>query len=421
MKTEEQFEKYCQNALAKVDGRQRQTLQSFVKSLTHTTPRTRLHYLDCLKKLGLSLEKPYEQMTKGDLSDFLDGIKKAGTYNSVLIPIKSFFKWLGREEVVKDLKQKKTRLSISPSELLTPEDVIKLASAMGDLMWKAFTLTLFESAARISEVLELRVSDVEFHPVKTKEGEAGLVATLYFKRSKGEVQKEPVAMSMFSVDLKKWWEDHPQKHNPNAYLFYAQKYDHNAERSLDITTVRAMLLRAKKITKVKKKVNPHWFRHSMLSYCVNVLNYNEQLLMWRAGWTDTQMAKRYVHSGGQLQNSAYLRKLGYVVEEEQEQKIPLPKVCRNCGTLNPQTNRLCDVCAMPLDLEEYKQVVEGHKTLEDKVEFLSRQVEMLQNVVKALAKPELNVEQMLREKSKEELSEATGEAKIPKSKLKLPE
>jgi len=100
-------------------------------------------------------------------------------------------------------------------------------------------------------------------------------------------------------------------------------------------------------------------------------------------------------------------------------------VCRNCGSLNPQTNRLCDVCAMPLDLEEYKQVVEGHKILEDKVEFLSRQVEMLQNVIRRLVPKQTspNDEQLtslLKETAKRRLDEATGEAEpYPKSKLKL--
>jgi len=34
---------------------------------------------------------------------------------------------------------------------------------------------------------------------------------------------------------------------------------------------------------LEKKCNPHWLRHSGLSYCVNELNYNEKILMWRTG------------------------------------------------------------------------------------------------------------------------------------------
>ena len=380
MKTKEQWQKYTQNALEKVrDERQQHTLRRFLKSLSNTIARTRYIYIQRLMKLGTRINKPYEEMNNEDLCDFFYSIDKDGTYNSYLQTIKKFFEWLGKKETVQNLKQRKTDISISPSELLTTEDVISLASATGSLMWKTLILTLFESAARVSEILSLKVGDVEFHRVKAKDGKPGLVATLYFKRSKGKVKKEPVALSIFSIELKKWLEEHPHKQNPNALLFYSQKYDLKAEETLDITTVRTMLLKAKKITNIKKKVNPHWFRHSMLSYCVNVLGYNEQLLMWRAGWKNTAMAKRYVHSGARLQNSAYLRKLGYVVEEEDIEKPPPLKVCPHCGSISAQTNRLCDTCGMPLDLEKYREVVGSRKKLQEKIEQQAQQIEDIRN------------------------------------------
>lgn len=145
-----------------------------------------------------------------------------------------------------------------------------------------------------------------------------------------------------------------------------------------------MLLKAKKISNVEKKVNPHWLRHSMLSYCVNVLEYNEQLLMWRAGWKDTAMAKRYVHSGASLQNSAYLRKSGYEIEEEESEKPLLPKNCLQCGSVNAQTNKFCDMCRMPLDIEEYTKAVESRKSIGEKLEQQTRQFDDIRKEVKLM-------------------------------------
>gem|GEM_PF-3968381 len=42
-------------------------------------------------------------------------------------------------------------------------------------------MTLFESAARISEIPHVKFGDVEFHSVRRKDGGRGLVATLYLR------------------------------------------------------------------------------------------------------------------------------------------------------------------------------------------------------------------------------------------------
>jgi len=90
----------------------------------------------------------------------------------------------------------------------------------------------------------------------------------------------------------------------------------------------------------------------------------EQLLMWRAGWKSTQMAKRYIHSGAELEAKAYLERMGYQVEPEKEDIKIIPKTCPHCNAINPYTNNNCDFCGMPLDLEEYKAEIERRRNLE---------------------------------------------------------
>jgi hypothetical protein len=43
--------------------------------------------------------------------------------------------------------------------------------------------------------------------------------------------------------------------------------------------------------------------------------------MWRAGWTNTSMASRYIHSGAELEGKAYLERMGYAVESVEDKKI----------------------------------------------------------------------------------------------------
>ena len=260
------YETYIQNMFADMPARRKEVLESFALSLHNASLRSKYLYLNRLKVFGEKVGKPFQEVNRRDVDAFMSGIEKDGTYNSYVQTLKMFFKWLKKEDVVSELKPRRIDISVSPAELLTTEEVVQLANTTGSVMWKSLILTLYESAARISEILQLKVGDVEFHSVRRKEGGRGLVATLYFRRSKGKVKKQPVAISMFAAELKKWVESHPLKNNPQAYLFFSTKYDTKAETPLDASSVRTMLYRAKKLTGIKKRVNPHWLRHSMLSY-----------------------------------------------------------------------------------------------------------------------------------------------------------
>ena len=119
------------------------------------------------------------------------------------------------------MHQKPEEETITPSELLSPDEVVTLANEAGNKrdMYKVVTLTLFESCARISELLQLHVGDVIFGSVVDKEGNRKLMATLHFKRAKGNVKKQPVVITMFAGELKRWVESHPFKANAQACLF----------------------------------------------------------------------------------------------------------------------------------------------------------------------------------------------------------
>jgi hypothetical protein len=75
------------------------------------------------------------------------------------------------------------------------------------------------------------------------------------------------------------------------------------------------------------------------------------------------MAQRYIHSGGDLEMKAYLEKMGCLVQEKPPEKI-LSKTCPHCKAINPHTNTNCDLCAMPLALDDYKLEVEKRRNTE---------------------------------------------------------
>jgi site-specific recombinase XerD len=350
-------------------------ITKYVLSLHNVSDGTKEQYYSCLDSFTSYLISKginrFVDATKTDIGQFLSTKQTQNTRNLYIFVIKNFYKnYLGSENVVKHLHQKSVEETITPSELLNPEEVIALANEAGKRkdMYKVITLTLFESCARINELLQLRLGDVVFSSVVDKDGKRKLIATLHFKRAKGNIRKQPVVLIMFASELKRWVENHPFKGDKQSYLFPSP---HSNIEPIEYTTVFTVLGNAGENIGIKKRVNPHWFRHSGLSYFANDLNYNEVLLMWRAGWKSTQMAKRYIHSGAELESKAYSERMGYVVEKKDKKRIQ-PKTCPHCQAINPYTNTNCDFCAMPLDLTEYQKEIEKRRNIESLYQNLQK-------------------------------------------------
>jgi len=109
------------------------------------------------------------------------------TLNLYIHAFRSFYNFLNRQETLSHLKLYKVELEdITPSEILSPDEVVAIANEAGKRreLYKILILTLYESCARISEVSHLRLGDVVFGSVTDKEGNRKLIATLHFKRSK---------------------------------------------------------------------------------------------------------------------------------------------------------------------------------------------------------------------------------------------
>jgi integrase/recombinase XerD len=342
-------------------------IDDYILSLHNISDNSKEHYSALLKIFVRYITDrgilSFNDVKRTDIGQFLSSKRKPNTRNIYIFLIKSFYTiYLDNGKVVEHLHQKPEEETITPSELLTPDEVVCLANEAGKKrdVYKVITLTLFESCARINELLQLHIGDVVFASVVDKEGNRKLIATLHFKRAKGNIRKQPVCLTMFAGELKRWVESHPFKSNGQAYLF-PSPVDSNFPIG-DFAVFDALAIAGDNLG-IKKRVNPHWFRHSGLSYFANELNYNETLLRWRAGWTSTQMAARYIHSGAELEAKAYLEKMGYVVPEKTQQKI-MPKTCPHCQAPNSYTNSNCDSCAMPLELEDYKTEIEKRRNTE---------------------------------------------------------
>lgn len=119
-----------------------------------------IKYITTMRMIARWLNKPFEDATKEDilklvqkveLSDYSDWTKH--DYKAML---KIFYRWLrGTEEYpeeVKWIRPGRRRKKILPEELLTEDEVKKMAEVATNQRDKAFVLVLYESGCRIGEI-----------------------------------------------------------------------------------------------------------------------------------------------------------------------------------------------------------------------------------------------------------------------------
>jgi len=102
---------------------------------------------------------------------------------------------------------------------------------------------------------------------------------------------------------------------------------------------------------LKKKVNPHAFRHARATNLANKLTDAQMKEVF--GWTkNSDMASVYVHLSGRDVDTALLKANGIKLEGEDKEENKLkPKVCERCRSKNPATSKFCNRCSMALDIE----------------------------------------------------------------------
>jgi site-specific recombinase XerD len=143
--------------------------------------------IKCLAKLSTYLHhKPFRSISKGDVLGYLTSLKKPesvdpqhksiGTYNGRQMILLKFFRWLYNSEVTDPRKRvtppcmdgvrRLPRLEIStykPSDLWTEEEHEVFLKYCPSLRDKAYHAMAYDTSARASELLSLRVGDI-FYP-----------------------------------------------------------------------------------------------------------------------------------------------------------------------------------------------------------------------------------------------------------------
>jgi len=371
------FELRLDRELGKLFPEDREKVREFLSELIargYTFARVnRYMYTICTQAERLGV--PYSKATEGDIKAWLVRLQKTKyspwTKHTVLVQVRAFLKWLGKDDLAKWIKPQNPKRGKLPEEILTEEDIRRIAEAAYTTRDRAFVLALYESGCRIGEFLPLKLKHVAFDRY-------GAVLRL-----DGKTGTRRVRIVGAAVALQRWIEEHPQKGNPDAYLWCRLPTPNNPKwvnRHLSYQVACRILRELAAKAGVKKRVSPHAFRHARATHLAKILT--EAQMKEYFGWVqDSDMAATYVHLSGRDVDNAILGAYGIKEAEESSKPQLLPRTCPRCNETNDPASRFCQRCGLPLD----KSFLVEEGSLEERLARLEEELRTLAEVKDALA------------------------------------
>ncbi len=326
------------------------TLKKHIKRLQdeERKPRTIINHLIILIRFSKCLEKPYEKITEEDFNDYLDTIENLKNSSIKLhkIVIRVFIGKIN-PKLAGCIKTKNTQhSSITPDQLLTDEEIDCLIRHAPTARDKALIACLTDSGARKGELLSTTIADAKFV-------EYGCLLWL----REGKTGARPVRLIFASSYLHQWLEIHPRKEDPDAPIFCSFREPYNLISRSSLYQQIAIIGKA---AGIKKRINPHSFRHARATDLAKKLK-SEQKLKAVLGWkANSQMANIYIHLSANDINAAMLEASGLKLPEEEEEKPRVLK-CPRCKEIIDKKAQFCFRCGLPLTTESSK-TIETEKT-----------------------------------------------------------
>jgi integrase len=402
-----------------------QTLCAFISSETgeyNLKLSSRLTKIKILCHFNRHLDyKQFELITKNDIRDYLDSLKKTelqdpthkwiGTYNTRQMIIIKFFKWLYNYHnepdsnkwitppCIQGIRQlpRKERSPYKPSDIWTNEEHAIFLKWCPEKRDKCYHSVANDTSARPHELLNLRIKDIKF---KLSDSTGRQYAEIHLFTSKTRPRTLPLIFSLPYV--KEWIESHPKGNEPDAFLFpslgdynYGDQLTENALYKQYTRTYRDRyfpnLLRDSSIPErdkayiknmLTKPWNPYIIRHSALTAKSQILK--ESTLRDHAGWsTNSRMPNIYIHYFGNESSRFLLEAYGIEDHNRKEISVLKTKSCPNCGEENRPDSRFCAKCRMVLSYDAYNETLqeqERQKSSIDRMEKIEKKMEMLDEV-----------------------------------------
>ncbi len=318
-----------------------------------------IRYLDVLRQWAMILNIDFDKAGKENIRRAVRVVEEKQDYSpwtkaTYKTMLKRFFKWLKEtgDEYPDEVKWIKTKIKATekkhPTEdnLLTEDEIKLLIEKAGHPRDKAFVSLLYESGARIGEIATLQIGNVTFD----KHGAVIQVT--------GKTGPRPVRVIFSVPHIMSWINSHPFKDEP-AHALWINIGSRNHNQTASYASLRKMLKDLFSKAGLKKRFNPHFFRHSRATFLANYLT--EFQMNQYFGWIQgSDMPSTYVHMSGKSLDKSILALNGIKQEQGTAESCLSPKICPRCDTVNASSSKFCTKCAGLLDVKTALEI--QHKT-----------------------------------------------------------
>jgi len=323
---------------------------------TKVTPIRRTKLAQTLISVKQFLKCQWTDATIKDLSKAVDAINESkytqNTRNDHVVILKTFYRWLIRKKqttiTLEQLSDEDDGIrapgvnteTAEAKDLITRDELATIIQGCKNLRDKAIVATLYESAARISELSRMKWGDLEY----TDEGI--IKATIHDEKTRKK-RYAPLLMAMEYLAV--WRAGYPGKPSDDAYIFIDRD-----NKPLEYRAINYQITRAAKRAGVEKRITPHLFRKSRLTEMVRD-GYQESVIK-EMGWANqgSLMMKTYIKLGSDDVMNEFLVKQG-IKKRELKAKENVPQQCSYCFAMNASLSEFCHKCGQPLTIEAQQQ------------------------------------------------------------------
>jgi len=253
------------------------------------------------------------------------------------------------------------------SQLPTMKEIKKMID-YANTRDRAIITLLFETGIRVGELVKIKLKDVHFEE-------------RYVKIDINESKTKPRTVYIIQTlpYLKDWLLIHPQKDDPEAFLFVSRSGKQMSPIHVDME----LYYISQKVT--GKKYSAHLFRH-LRTTILMTKKFPTVQLNKLLGWSkDSNMPTRYTHLIDKDVEDAVLDFYGIKpIRREDGEEILLTN-CPRCGNKNPIGAVYCSQCGFVLKAEK----IEDAKKAEDMkmriLRIIAEDEELLDLIAKKLA------------------------------------
>ena len=382
-KMERELEKLEESGLSEEN---KELLKKFDRNL-HLNDYSKARRTKLLNKLRIIAENnsiDYENATKGDIEDIILWLKDREDISETTkldykIVLKRFYRWVGDGEYPECVEWIKTTDKNSnnklPEDMLTEEDVLDLIECANNHRDKAFISVLWETGARIGELIDLTVGALKDH----KRGFQIVV--------KGKTGARRLLLIESVPYLREYLQKHPHGERKNAPLWVNVGTTNQGEKSSYRALTKALEKTGERAG-IEKPLNPHQFRHSRATYLATKFT-EAQMCQW-FGWKQgSRMPGKYIHMSGRDLDRDYARLHGIEDEEPDHSKLS-PESCPRCNEQVPPEAKFCYRCGQALSIETVKQIESDQDEFRKEfADLTSKEPELMEDMKEILDMMEL--------------------------------